>query len=79
MRRLSAVLIAVLLFTSATWAQAAGPSNALSWTSNSTNETSFDIQRAIVPLAAGCGAAVNFTPLASVGAGVTTYTDTAVT
>lgn len=49
-------------------------SNILSWTDNSTNETAFDVERK----AEACTGILPFAVLASVGANVTTYTDSAV-
>lgn len=48
--------------------------NVLTWTDNSTNEANFNIERA----PGSCVVAPTFTALATVGANVTTFTDTAV-
>lgn len=66
------VLLAVLLALAAAGANAA--SNVLSWTDNSTNETSFVINRKIE----ACAGTSAFTQLSTVGANVVTYTDSAV-
>ena len=52
--------------------------NVLTWTDNSNNETAFDIQRGTAANVAACQSGVTFTALVSVGANVTSYTDTAV-
>lgn len=69
MRRIG---LGVLLLLVATPAWAA--SNVLSWTDNSGNETNFDVERK----AEACTGPGLFTVLATVGANVTTYTDSAV-
>jgi titin len=71
MRRV--ILAAGILLASAapTW----GAQNVLTWTDNSTNEQTFNIERK----AEACAGALPFTPLQSVGANVTTFTDTTVT
>ena len=48
--------------------------NILTWTDNSTNELSFNIERK----AEACTGTLAFAPLASVGTNITTYTDSAV-
>lgn len=49
-------------------------SNILTWTDNSTNETAFDIERK----AEACPGSLPFAVLATVGANIVTYTDSAV-
>lgn len=52
----------------------AASQNVITWTDNSTNEAKFNLERK----AEVCTGTGTFSPLASVGANVTTYTDTAV-
>ena len=70
MRILLGVLVS-LLFAAPAWAA----SNVLTWTDNSTNETTFNIERK----AEVCPGTLSFAPLATVGVNVATYTDSAVT
>jgi len=66
-------LVAALVASTA--APAWGAQNVLTWTDNSTNELNFNIERK----AEACAGALPFTPLQSVSANVTTFTDTTVT
>lgn len=52
--------------------------NVLTWTDNATNEQAFDVQRTTAATVSACLTATGFTPLATTGPNVVTYTDTAV-
>lgn len=64
------MLAGLLLLPASAWAA----STVLTWTDNSTNETAFDIERK----AEACTGSLPFALLATVGANVVTYTDSAV-
>ena len=64
------ILVTLLLLASPAWAA----SNILTWTDNSANELNFNVERK----AEACTGTAAFAPLATVGANVTTYTDSAV-
>lgn len=68
-----ACLVGVLAMSSPVWA-----ANTLTWQDNATNETAYHIERGVAADVTGCPTAT-FTQIATTGANITTFVDSAVT
>jgi len=73
MRKILGIMGLVLLPILAHAAQ-----NTLTWVDNSTNETSFKVERTTASSVANCATAGGFTQIATVGPDIVTYVDSSV-